>query len=352
MLDKIINIYFNFLKKWYIPVLIIFLLISGFLGYFGNKIEMKSDFADLLSDDNPIVKNMKIVFDKFGGEGFLICTLEYKHEFYGIDENFKQSDNIFSVINDLLKKWDPYDVSSTLNFLPNIYNHIIFAFDYINTNLKIKFNNYNAILVNEKAKKANQSFINEIDQGLQKLQLIFSIMDRAKQKGLTGENILKSIYTHLNSNDPEKAYNFIKNHIDAANYHINFIKNSIKSQFINFKAMEKAADEIVNAINQKNLLEVKFISYRKPVRWMKDNFFYLIDYKDLKSLHHELKKIHLSAIRILGSDKFQSIRNILNKYSVNISGEEEEETNFENQKQATFTSQHSNTQRNIIFNIK
>lgn len=326
MLKKFINWYFEFLKKWYLVVFIVFLGLSGYLGYLGTKIEMRSDFIDLLSDKNKVMQNMRKVFQIFGGEGYLICTLELKHPFYGMDEDYRLMDDRWNALKEQVSKWDPFDTASTEKYLPGILYHLTITRDFIESRLKTKFLAISAKMTDAKAKKYIPEFLKTIQQTIDGLNSIIQKLTLpANQNPQGADAMLRNLYKLLNTTEPDKAFDYINKGIQDADTQIHQIKETIKSVFINHTAIERAADKIASTIQSQNLPEVKFVSYRKPVKWMKDNFFYLIEYQDLVGLKNELNKIHLSAFRVLGSDKFQGIRNILNKYSVNIGGDDAED---------------------------
>jgi preprotein translocase subunit SecF len=321
MFKKFTERYIDFIKKHHIAVLSIYLVITLCLGYLGTKIGMKSDFIDLLSDKNKVIKNMKKVFKMYGGEGYLICTLEYNHDFYYLNSSFDGPDREYGYLFKTLDKWDPNDKVSTTKYLPFLLNHI----RLVNANQAALINTLGSgetKLKTPKGKKYFALFKKDITTAFKELNDLSVLMSKAGNDGIKMLSLLKK---HFSTENPDSVYELFKAKVNKANSLYNNIKETIKNEFSNEKALKKASDLIAARVLKENPEDVRFVSYRQPVKWLKNNFFYLIESRDLTALHQELKKIHLSSVRVLGESKFQGVRNILNKYSVSLDESDDEE---------------------------
>ncbi len=326
MLNKFINWYFEKLKKWYLPLFIVFLVVSLFLTYLGSKIEMKSDFIDLLPEKNQTMKNMKKVFNLFGGEGFVILTLEYKHEFYGVDSSLHNYEKEIGKVQDKIKFWDPYDKKSTKEYVPLIKRFLAYLSSRARRDFKAFFVNHAEKLKTKKAKRINKWILNQADISVKLANDLYAAMP--KDNNMSYEEMIKYLQKKLKISELNEIFNHLSSSVSRIKSIIKEVKRRIKSEFINQEPMRKATDEIVKKLSSSKITkDIRYINYRNPVKWKKDNFFYLINYRDLVDLHRELKKIHLSAVRIIGSDKFQRIRDIIGKYSVSIGKKSEKDEN-------------------------
>mgnify|MGYP001614426442 CR=1 FL=1 len=107
--------YVNFLKKAFLPLGIVLIALTAFLGFFASRMQVKTDFLDLLPEDTKSVAMINRIRNDMGGLGFVVLAFEgYDPEKNAVDldtsrpgEN-RYSSNMIAFVNALAKKIKEY----------------------------------------------------------------------------------------------------------------------------------------------------------------------------------------------------------------------------------------------------
>ncbi|HOJ49903.1 MAG TPA: MMPL family transporter [Spirochaetota bacterium] len=260
-------VYLRLIQKHYIVTLIMYIILTLFLGYHASQIEIKTRFIDLLPEKQDSVKDLKKIIDYYGGEGYLIGVVEWSYiykEPLDLIKNIKSKTEEFK--NELKLIIDRDDQKYFAEWLENEGNKKIRDLIIIYEDVKEKIININ--------KNKNDRYFNLFTEELEK-----NIIKDTKEKWERIEKDSSNLYKA-----DELLYTFEENIRAFDLYKETIIKDKGGSEYL-----KKFADEISKELEKEKDF-IKYVEYKFRTNYIKDHILYFIDIPDLVDIKDRIKK--------------------------------------------------------------
>lgn len=269
-LKKVTAGYLKFIQKHYWKSLIGYVLIVLFLGYHASKIEIRTDFIDLLPENKESVQNLKTAIEYFGGEGYLIGVVEW-------ESSYKE----------------------TLGWIAKLQQET----EKLRKNLKKNIDrNDSAWLANWHQKKEGQE---EIDVLISLYQEIKGLLkDQLSEATDIQDKYLNLFYREINEvvlPDTLQKSQVLKKNPENLKAGLDFFY-TLEDNLYAFKAYDQAirkakggekelisvAEKLATALTKEEDL-VKYVEYRFRTNFIKDHLLYFIDEPDLEDIKNRIQ---------------------------------------------------------------
>ncbi|HCL55702.1 MAG TPA: hypothetical protein DHW82_01665 [Spirochaetia bacterium] len=273
LLSHIKRIYLEILRNYSKLILICYFLFTLFFIFRSFQIRLKTDYLDLLPQNERSVQDFKTVISNYGSEGYLVVVIEWKHLYTEALNWFIRAkeetekvktgeDNYKNGLDEALKRKDPKWFLSKKG-IERMNNLVLFYKNIASEIEKFLYDHPNEKYFRLMSEELHQNII----QDTEKKWLSFE-----KDQSFTNLKILKES---------------LEDNLYAFELYIKTITEKKGGRHFLIEAAEKLKEEL-GKTDYKGLIQ--YVEYRFKTSFIKDHLLYFIEKEDLQELKKRIEK--------------------------------------------------------------